>query len=407
MAQNGLAGLNAALKEDYQDPFRSVVWDPAETFNRIGNTKETSGLEAYMAVQTSPYLNTGARGEFQDLAPASSPGIEAVKVKTKTQTARLLFSAQEIDQASAGDESFVATTTFKMKAAAERIKRDLNRQFFGTSDGVLAKTGTTSAVNVVQLDTATPLSIMRFFEVGQLIDIGTTSDYDSIASGRSITAVDPVNRTITISGAAVTTSGTGRVSLYGNGGTNPQLEITGLQTAVNNTGTYFGIDPSTSPRWKSTVLGNNGTLRAASGLLFSQAIDDVRNESGKIVDTFIMPAAVGRNYAAQLVAQHVYNDGNFVAEGGYSGLKIHSTYGTAEGVFDRDCPDNTAFGLTKSTWTKFVTRDFNWDDRGGDVLRPVPNQLAYEAVMYGSLEFATDSRNAQVRINDLQETNLA
>lgn len=394
------------------EPFRSIVYEPSETYNSIQkNTTDFSGLEAYFAMQSTPFLNTGARGEFQDLAPASSPGIDFIKFKAKTQTARLIFSAQEIDQTEGTDAaSFVVSTTFKIKAAAERLRRDINRQFFGTSDGVLATTGVTTASNTVVLNAATPLSIMRFFEVGMLVDIGLITQYNSVASGRSITAVNVSGRTITISGAVVTTTTADKISLFGNGGDGTgeaQLEVTGLQTAVSATLPYFGLNPSTTPRWAAQELANGGTPRAASQLLFTQAVDDTKNASGYVVDKFITTNAVMRNYAAQLTAQHVYNDNNFTAAGGLDGLKVHSTYGTIAASPDKDCPDGTAFGIYSPAWSQYVVRDWNWDKRGGSIMRPVSNQLAWEAFMYASLDFATYQRNANVKVSDLLETNVA
>lgn len=409
MAQNGLAGLEQALQEDYVGALRTIVYEPSETYNKIKvNSTDFSGLEYYMAVQVTPYLNTGARGEFQDLAPASSPGVEDLRGKAKTQTARLLWSAQEIDQTEGPNAaSFVRTTTFKIKAAAERLRRDTNRQFWGTSDGVLASTAVTTASNVVNLAATTPLSMMRFFEVGQLIDIGTIAAPNVVASGRTITAVNVAGRTITISGAVVTTNNTThRVFLFGNGGTTPQLETTGIQTAVAASGLYINLDTSAAPRWAAQVLDNGGVLRASSQLLFTQAVDDTYNASGKLVTDIWTTDGVFRNYQAQLTAQHVYNDGNFLAEGGISGLKIHSHRGAITAETDKDCPDNTAWGVYKPDWTTFMVRDWNWDKRTGSIMRPVSNQIAYEAVCYASFDFATSSRNANFKLADLLESNV-
>lgn len=381
------------------------------TYNRFRkNTEDIDGLEGYATLRTGRNSGIGARLEGETLAPAGNTAWNALTFKTKTLTARVQFTTQSIDLTRTDKGSAFRAVPTELESTADAAKRDLNRQIFGTSNGVLATCGTTTASTTVQLAATTPVSIMRFFEVGMVVDVGTVATPTSIATSRRITGVDRVNKTIAIAdgGPAITTTSAAFVFRQGNGGAGTaQHEVTGLQTLVNNTGAYFSLDPSTLPIWASTVLSNSGTPRAASELLFTQAIDDVHVESGSRLNLFVTTYGVMRNYAAQLVAQHLYNDMNMQRDGGFDGIRIHSSSGTVEAVPDRDCPDGTAFGLSTDKINQYVARDWAWDDRTGSVLTPITGQLAYEAKLYSQIEFASWARNAHAKISDLLETNVA
>ena len=98
------------------------------------------------------------------------------------------------------------------------MRRDINRQVYGTSNGVVATCGVTTGANVIVLDANTTVTQMRQMEVGMLVDIGTIAAPFTIAQARQITAVNRAAKTITINGAVVTTGATHFIFRSGNGG---------------------------------------------------------------------------------------------------------------------------------------------------------------------------------------------
>lgn len=405
----GLADLESALKEWYLPPFRTLVNNASDTYNRFRkNTTDFAGLEAFISIKTQSNNSIGARAEFEDLAPAGSIGISKLNFTSKKQTARLNFSTEEIEVTKSQQGSFVQSLQVRLEDTAEVVKRDLNRQIFGTSDGVLAATAVNTAVNIIQLAASTPESIMRFFEVGMAIDLGDVATPQDVATNRTITDVNITGKTITISGAAVTTDTGDRVFRFGNGGVSPQREVTGLQTMTDDTAPYFNINPSTVTRWRGVVLANGGTPRPPSQFLFLQIADQIyRTGQDAQVDLFVTTFGVLQSYAAELVNEHRYNDANFALGGGYDNIRIHTGRGPVEAIADRDCPTGQAFALNTKKINQYVVADWRWDDRSGSILFPLPNTMGYEARLYAMLEFATWARNSHGVIRDLAEYEVA
>lgn len=69
----------------------------------------------------------------------------------------------------------------------------------------VATCGTTSSSTVVRLASSESEKVFGGLPVGSRVDVGTTADPWSVAANRTVTAVDIPNRTVTLSGEAVST----------------------------------------------------------------------------------------------------------------------------------------------------------------------------------------------------------
>lgn len=416
-----LDAANEVLKEDYKGPIREQLNNTTFLLSQLdSNTDDIVGRHAVVPIHTSRTTGVGARPEGGTLPTAGSQGYKDVRVPLRRNYGRIQISGPVIQAMSSDRGAFIRAIESETQGAVTDLKRDVNRQVHGTSNGVIATCGETAASTTLQLAATTTQTQMRqaFNDGGMVIDIGTVADPDSVAASRTVTAVDYDNLTLTISGAAVsTTDGTHFIFRAGSGGASDnsgdpggadgQYELTGLQSIVDDTADIQTIDTSAVPTWQSLVFGNSGTTRALSENLVNRAIQDTEIRSGEQIKLLLSNAPVNRAAASLLTATR-RNVDNVSLEAGYSGIKwtalaegMRQTQGDTALVWDQDCVENTLFGLATDKLVQYVGSDWDWMDKDGAVLSRVPDEDAYEATLFKYHEVATSKRNAHFRIDDI------
>lgn len=395
---------DAALKEDYQPLVREQLNQSNMFLAQIEkNTKDFEGRRAILSLHTSRNSGVGARAEGGTLPTAGNQGYTEQRIDMRRQYARIEVTGPAIREMKSDRGSFVRAVESEIKGAVNDIKRDVSRQVFGTSNGVIATCGTTSTANEVVLASTTTLTQMRQFEVDMVVDIGTVASPATVASAVTITAVNRTTKTITVSGSTISTTGSHFVFRSGAGGAiggAGQKELTGLQSIVAASGTLFNVDPSSVTSWVSYVSSNSGTNRAPTDTLFETALDEISIESGENADLIVTSAGVSRAYANGLKDQKRYSN-TLDLKGGFKAISVTTPQGEVALTWDRDCPENKAFVLNTSHLTEFYSSDWEWMDEDGAVLNRVQNKDAYEATLFKYHEVATDKRNAHGLVSDL------
>ncbi len=405
MAGLTLTLADAALKDDYQPAMREQLNNSFLILQQIeGNSDDVEGRNAVLSLHVRRNSGVGARAERGTLPTAGNQGTVEERTSLRYNYGRIELSGPVIKAMRSDKGSFVRAVESETKGVVNDLKRDVNRQIFGTSDGVIAATTNGASSTTVTLAATTTDAQMRQIEEGMLVDIGDGTPFTSLATAREVSAVNFDARTFVISGAAIDTTTDSRVVRSGSGGSGAaQKELTGLQTIVDDANSLFGVDPATYSVWKSKVLGNSGTNRAATENLFAKAVMQGNINGGVDVSAFVTSDGVHRNFAAQLQGQKRTND-TLVLKGGYKAISI--TAGSAEvGItWDRDCPGNKAFGLSFPHLKQPKQTDWEWMDMDGAVLSRVSGQDAYEATLTQYHELTTDKRNAHVLVEDLTES---
>jgi hypothetical protein len=402
---------DAALKDFYLPMVRNVLNNEVFLLSQVEqNSEDVEGRRAVLSINTNRNHGVGARAELGSLPTAGQQGYSEERVGLKYNYGRIQISGPTIRSMGSDRGSFTRAVQSETQGVVRDLKNDVNRQLFGTSNGVIATCGVTSAATLLVLDSATPLSAMRQLMIGMEIDIGTVANTDSVSvTKRTIEVVNVAARTIEISGAAVTTAATDFVFRHDAGGADGgegQKELTGLQTQINDTGALWNIDPAVVPNWASFVNDNSGTPRAVSEDMFIEADQEVNIASGEQINLWITSAGVSRNTAALFTALRQFNTPTELP-GGYRGLNMSSISqgqtgaNTVSMMWDKDCPDGTAFGLTTKRMQNYRMSDWEFMDEDGAVLNRVAGVDAYEATLFNYMECATDARNAHARINDL------
>lgn len=398
-----LTTADAALKEDYLPPARDLLNNSIKLLAQIErNARDVVGRRAVLSLHVGRNSGVGSRAERGTLPTSGNQGYVEERVPVKYHYGQIEVSGPSIRAMKSDEGAFVRQVESEMKGVTNDLKRDINRQLFGTSDGVIASfINAGSSTTVWVFNTATPQSAIRQLEVGMVVDMGTGTPWTSKATGTTITANSGTSITVSPAASGAPADGDSVVRSGSGGSGAAQKEFTGLQSIVDSTGALFNVDPSTTPLWKSTELSNSGTARPFTENLAAQAVDAVDIASGETPNLLITSDGVRRSYAAQLQTQKRFND-TLTLKGGFAAVSVAAGDTNLAMTWDRDCPDTIAFLLSTDHLTKHEMSNWEWMDEDGAVLRKVPNIDSYEATLFSYAELTTDARHTHAKIADLQ-----
>ena len=418
-----LSTVDAILKDDYKE-YLDNLNEANFILSQVETRKDTvQGRIARHAVHLGRSSGVGARAENGTLPTAANQSYATVPVPVRYVYGRIQLSGPTIKQAVTDRGAFIDALDAEMEGIKKDAMKDVNRQLWGTSNGVIAQCGTTSSATTVVLASTTGSTALRqlFFDGGMIVDIGTVASPTTVASARTITSVDETNKTIAISGAAVTTSSSHYVFRSGAGGASSntgqpgdgQVELTGLQTIVDDTAVLHTINPSSQPKWKSYVNSNSGTNRSITETLITGSIMKTLTNSGK--KPSLLVSAEGVNLAiSNLLLSLKRNMEQTNLKGGYAGIQFYSPSVSGKGdeaptalYADFDCPNNRLYGINPDVLVYHQVGDgFQFMDLDGAVMNRKPDVDAYEATLYAYGELACKQRNAHFVIKDITEVTI-
>ena len=196
--------------------------------------------------------------------------------------------------------AFQTALKFMEEGFRRRVLRLINADLI--SDG-LGKLGILSAADN---QTTITVNALPSVDLGMVVDLIDASDNDAdLAASRTVQAVDPISRTITISGSAPSGTAAGDFFCIENTTKSGAIYHTNGLLGVIDDGnpsgpesTYGGINRSTAGNefWQSVVLSNSGTNRALTEDLMMQLEDAVREKGGASLNTYISNLPIIRRY---------------------------------------------------------------------------------------------------------------
>lgn len=387
--------FDAALKEDFLPGIRKIFSEKAFLDSHAQkNTEDVEGQYARLAIHAGPSGGIGSRGAVGATLPtAGNQRLAEEQVMMRYHYGRIKVEEPVIQASKTNKGAVVRALATEIKGMAPNLKRDLNRQRFGTSNGVIATAALSSNSTTINLAATTTQIQMRQFHVNMIVDVGTVASPTGVASARTISALSRSGLTLTLSGAAMTTATTDFVFRSGNGGDGAsQKELTGLRTIIDSTGALFNIDPATYPDWASS---EDATAGAPTEDKLRAMLDDIDIAGGE-ADFGVCDHGTHRAYGNQLTAAKQFVN-TVDMKGGYKGLSIQGPTGEIGMNADRDCPAGHAFFLASEHYIDFVQADYQWMERDGSVLKAISGEPAYEAVLFSYREQATDNRAAHAK----------
>jgi hypothetical protein len=400
MAGATLSTLDKILKDFYLPPVAEQLNNTILLMQRLeSRSEEIFGKQAVVAVHKQRNAGVGVASDGGALPTAGNQGYDRAVYDLKYLYGRVQVTGPSMAKTASEAGAFLRALKSELDGIRQDLRKDLARQAYGSKhgNGLIEKCGATSASTTVVLNSAEALR-KGHIQLGMKIDIGTAADPDSIAEDREVTAVNLSTPSITIDGAAVTTTTSHFVSRANNG----LAEITGLQEIVADaTGTALGgLDPDTagSEYWDNQRLMNSGTPRAISVTLMAQAMS-LAGMSDAEISLICSTFGIQRSLFELLQqSQRFVNTQEF--KGGFTALDWQGK----PFVADQDAPFGKVHFLQESDLKVFATSDWRWLDEDGHVLKWVTGYDAWEAVLARYLNLGAVRRNRCLVLGDITDT---
>jgi hypothetical protein len=416
-----LSTLSNILKEYYLGPVSEQLNNEVLLLSRLeSRSEDLVGKYAYVPLHKTRSGGIGARAESGALPTAGKQGYDKAKYDLKYLYGTVQVTGPSVAKTKNEAGSFLQVLKSELDGLRNDLRRDLARQVYGDGTAQIAQCGTTTSATTVVLNSAGGKEAIRkgHLYVGMLVDIGTTADVNSIsgASPREITAVDYTNGTITISGAAVTTTSSHYVTRAG--ATNDGLasangsrsyEIDGLQRIISTSATYFGeIDTANEAWWDNQRMAIADTTNGRLTLEDLQKGLNLVRLQGTMPTAMITSLGIQREFYMLLEDQVRYVEPNSMD---YSaGFKTLS-YNGMPVIADIDAPYGRIHIVDESTLKVFSDQDWHFLDMDGSTLRQVQGYDVFEAVMARYMNLGATRRNNQivltgVKVDDAADTGV-
>lgn len=430
-----VSAFDAVLKTFYGPALIKLVNDKTRILDMFTKNNDKSlqvdGRNVIYPIHTGRNPAVGAIGENKTLPVAQNQVTTSVTIPYKFNYARIQLSIQTIKQSMTSRGAFKKAMELETKNAVLDCARDRNRQLFGYGTGVLALvSGSNGAGTSVQLKApggvALPGGVVGRAGAGRLLlpnqyvafvrnaTPANAADTD-IVSGSSICQVSSLSAdlstlTTVASTGATLNDGDMVINAAANVVTESSVnkECMGLLGIVDD-GTYlnsiFGVNRTTYPQYKGTVISVNGNL----SLEALQRAFDLADEKGGDTRNMVLFAhhSTRREYLNLLNPVRRYTGEQVNSpDGGWKGQAIATdiTFSDRPIMVERFCPLGMIFGIDKSFNTRYVLTEGEWADDDNSVLNRVLNVDAYEARFRIFDNFHNDRPDTCFRLDNITIT---
>lgn len=359
------------------------------------SNQEIYGKYAVVPIHTGRTGNVGARREGDPLPDAGNQTYQDARYDLTAEYGTVRITGLGIVKTSNDAGAFLQGLKSELDFIRNDLRKDLARQIYGSGDGIVTVCGTTTASNTVVLLTAEAYNKGQLF-VGQLIDVGVTANQQSVAQGRTVSAIATNGLSFTISGATITTvSGTTNIYRAGAVGQTVTAEINGLGNAISTAANTFGnIDATAGGNafWDNlrTAVAGNLTMD-----ILMQSFNKVR-VAGGMTSLMVTSLGIQRGYFDLFTQTTKFVD-PLVLQGGFEAL----TFMGKPLVADIDAPYGKLFLIDERYAKMFSNDDFHFLDEDGQTLHRNLGYDAYEATLARYLQFGLTRRNVQMVLSGI------
>jgi hypothetical protein len=338
--------------------------------------------------------SVGALNETEQFRTIDSENYQQYKVVPKILNGPIEITGLAAEAADSDEEAFAEAVLKEVQGAKKRLRKDMNRQFYGIGTGALASPSANSASNV----TSFTVDSAQYLRKNMVIDIynGATRTVSSLR----ISNVDKPNNIVYFSaslGAAVITTDVMvkeniRVSASADG-----KEMMGLNGIVDDgtlLTTFQNLDATSLLEWRGVRI-DAASANLTSDLL-QRLLDDVGTLGGQDPDTLITHKLQRRKYLDIVVPEKRFMDQKLDA--GFQKLSFNGI----ELWLDVDCQRNQVYAVSKSRLYRFEVSPMAMGGLdGSDTWLRATNFDKFQAYWKAYMNFGTDKRNAHGKIVSL------
>ncbi len=421
MALN-VSAFQSILKTDYHAPIVDQLENVSAFLARMErHTSETGGNEFYIPLRTGRTSSIGARNDdATELLPkGATPKYSNVTYSAKALYATMRITGRAIRASRSPAYAFAKAQVRDMEDTVKDLRKDVNRQLFGTADAELATVAEAGATATITIGSnAYPTNPAKFLYAGLKVDIkvrnnlSVASDSNEIASVNSSTEI-----TLTTSYTAATTQSIYREDNTKDGSPGTIKEVSGLNAVIDDRdpNDIWGTDYSDAylvgsvsrdiagnEFWKANRMHNSGTLRTFALALIQEGIDESEIQAGGVITLIQTNHAIKRIYGLQMATIKGADVGEMELDGGFKALSVNGI----PMVWDVECPDYHIYLIDEDSFELGVMGPWQWieNDGNGSVLTRLPQQDQFEAVMVRDLQLICNKPKANVKIMDVDHS---
>jgi hypothetical protein len=391
------------LKEVYEPRVRDQLQSEVIAISRLEKTSEgvesnsVGGKYVRFGVRVQRNHGIGSRNEMEALPSPKTQDYRDAQLRLSYGYGAIQLSGQSFELADSNVQAFSAVLDQEMEGIKEGLRKETNRQAYGTSQGVLAVAASGTTTTFVVANAAG----LQYLEIGMLVDIynSTSTVVTPVVStaGVTITDITPSTFTVTISTAAAVGAG-----FFMTRAGSHQKEPVGFEQIVaglaatatalgNGAGALYNITHAT---WTGNMDTTAGAI--SEGRMINM-IDAIRTRGGRTTVGFCS-LGVRRSYANLLEQQRRYvNTTEF--KGGFSGISFTTDTGEIPIVADFDCQAGRLYFLNEKELKIYRAADWSWMQRDGNMWQRLIDSSgeydAYRARLFSYWQIGTHRRNSQ------------
>ena len=400
------------LKEVYEPKVRDQLQSEVLAISRLEKTSEgvtsdaVGGKYVRFGVRVKRNHGIGSRLEMEALPNPKTQDYRDAQLRLSYGYGAIQLSGQSFELAESEVQTFAGLLDQEVDGIKEGLKKETNRQAYGTSQGVLAVAASGTTTTFVVAD-ATKL---QYLEIGMFVDVydATSTVVAPVLNNANIEITDIVVPTLTVTlGTAVTAVAVGdfltRTGSHQKEPVGFEQIVAGLASTAtalgNGAGALYNITHGT---WTGNMDTVAGTI--SEGRMISM-IDAIRTRGGK---TTVMFTSLGvrRAYANLLEQQRRFvNTTKFT--GGFSGLAFTTDGGEIPLVSDFDCQSGRMYFLNEKELKIYRAADWSWMNRDGNMWQRLMDSSgeydAYRARMFSYWQIGTHRRNSHGLMTSITE----
>lgn len=396
MADTNTTSITDALKNVYGDYLARQQNLSHKTYDEIGKSSKkynAGGKGFFGGINDFGNESGGAINEEEQFRTIDSEGYAQYKVVPKVNYSAIQFSGLVAESANSDVEAFADVVVDALDRAKERLCKDMNRQFFGKGDGLLAKPGGTvsSSATSFSVDSA------QYLRKNMVIDIfnGASKSVDSYRIQEVDKSANVVYFSTQISVAVTAGSEMVKENIRDSAPTDGKemMGLRGITDDATELTTFENLDASTSRIWRGVRISSATNL---SSDLLQRLLDDVRIAGGEDPDLILMHNKQRRKYLDIVVPQKRYQDQTLDA--GHSKLSFNGM----DLMLDEDCQVDTVYAINKKFLQRYEVLPLSIGrHNGSDQSLRIANYDIYQEYWRQYCNFGTDKRNAHGKLVSL------
>lgn len=401
------------LKEVYEPRVRDQLQSEVITISRIVKTSEgvetdaIGGKYVRFGVRVQRNHGIGSRNEMEALPSPKTQDYRDAQLKLSYGYGAIQLSGQSFELADSNVQSFAAVLDQEVDGMKEGLRKESNRQAYGTSQGVLATAASGTTTTFVTSNAAG----LQYLEIGMFVDVydATSTVVTPVLNNANVQITDINTSTFTVTlGSTVTAVAVGdfltRTGSHQKEPVGFQQLVAGLATTATALGTGAGaLFNITHGTWTGNMDTTAGAI--SEGRMINM-IDTIRTRGGRTTVGFCS-LGVRRSYANLLEQQRRYvNTTEF--KGGFSGIAFTTDYGEIPIVADFDCQAGTLYFLNEKEIKVYQNSDWSWMNRDGNMWQRLIDSSgeydAYRARLFKYWQIGTHRRNSHGMMTQIIES---